>query len=215
MKKLLTGIIAIAGFIFSAHAQETRKPMDKPHHHERGMMQDLNLTAAQKEQQKTQRLEIKKQLAALDKMENLSAQERKEKKKAILQTQKDQMNSILTEEQKSKMAKMRSDRKEGHENNHAAKWDKMKERLNLSDEQVSNLKTAQEAYHLQAKAIRENNQYTSTEKKEKLMKLQGEHKESFKKFLTPDQLTKMKEYQKEAHKNKKNKKEFKTEKNTK
>ena len=107
------------------------------------------------------------------------------------------------------------ERKEGHENNQAARWNKMKEHLNLSEEQAANIKASREAYHSQAKAIRENEKFSSAEKKEKLMALHRDNKDSFKKILTPDQLSKMKEYRKEAHKNKKNKKEFKAEENTK
>lgn len=142
MKKVLTGVIAIAGFIFSANAQQRTKTMDKPQHHQRGV----------------------------------------------------------------------EARKEGDEDDEDSKWDMLKERLNLSNDQVSKLKATQEAYHVHAQAIRANNQYTAAEKTQKLRELQGVHKESYEKLLTPAQLTKMTQYQKEERKDLREKKHFRAEK---
>src|SRR4051812_35610165 len=97
MKKLIVGTLALASFILSAHAQETGKMDHKNHHHDKAMMmKELNLTEAQKAQIKADRQSTKNQLIELNKNEDITVKEYKARKAAILNTQKEQMEKVLT-----------------------------------------------------------------------------------------------------------------------
>lgn len=206
MKKILIGMMAVASFIFTATAQETRKV--KPHRaqHERGnMMKELNLSKAQKQQMKANRENTKNQMEELKKNESITVKEYNARKAAILKSQKEQMESLLTPEQRTQLAQNNVNGKGKHKMDKGNNPDKMKAELNLSDQQVSMLKANREANKAKAKAIKENTQLSKSEKKEQLMVLKQAQKESMKQLLTPEQLDKMEE-KKKAHKNKEGKK---------
>lgn len=204
MKQILVCMVAITIFIFSAGAQQTRRVKEKKNHYEKGMMKsEINLTPSQKEQLKSQRIEAKNQMMELDKNENLSVKEYKVRKAAIREEQKEKMNNLLTSEQKSQLKKMKSDKKAQHEMKRAKKMEKMQSRLNLSDGQVAQMKATREAQQAQIKMIKENETFSSSEKKEKIMALKNENRDSYKKILTAEQLKKMDEHKKEGNKKRK------------
>ena len=197
MKKIVIGFIAVASIIFSANAQETRK---MKHHHSRHgkemMLKQINLSAAQKEQLKASRENIKAQMAELNKNENITVKEYKARKEAILKSQKTAMEQVLTPEQKSLLAKNKLEFKAKRQLHAAERLDKMKTSLGLSEDQVAKIKSSREASHAKALAIKENSQLSQTEKKEQLMALKEEQKNSFKQLLTPEQNAKLEERKK-------------------
>ena len=204
MKKILTAMVAVAAFTFSAAAQETGKEKLNQHgkhgqHHrfKNGIGADLNLTAEQKEQMKAIRETTKQQLADLRKNDNISVKEYREKMSAIRKEQKEKMTSIFTPEQKEKIAKSREAQKEKMQAMRTERLEQMKTKLNLSDEQVAKIKATNEAQKEKAKAIRENGQLSQSEKKQQLMTLKGENKEAFKKILTEEQIQKFEEMRKQ------------------
>ena len=197
MKKIVVVMLAVATIIFSATAQQKREMKHHKQGHQKGMMlKGLNLSAAQKEQMKASRLSTKNQLAELKKNDNITVKDYNAKKAAIMKTQKEQMEKLLTPEQKNQLAQNKLERKGKHDLISDKKLDKMKTNLNLSDEQVSKLKASQEANKLKATAIKEDSQLSDTEKKAQLMVLKQGQKENFKRVLTPEQLTKMEEKKK-------------------
>ncbi|MEO6720462.1 MAG: hypothetical protein ABIN67_08845 [Ferruginibacter sp.] len=201
MKKIITGMLAIAAFVFSASAQETGKEKFKQraqHHHSQrhGMFKDLNLTAAQKEQMKANHEATKKQLTDLNKEENITVKEFKTRKEAIRKEQKEKMNSLLTPEQKDQIAKNKAAHQAQREVKRTKGLERMKTKLNLSDDQVAQLKASREEQMAKVKAIKDNEQLSQSEKKEQLMALKGQNKEAFKKILTEEQLSKMEEMRK-------------------
>ena len=197
MKKIVIGFIAVASIIFSANAQETGK---MKHHHSRHgkemMLKQINLSAAQKEQLKASRENIKAQMAELNKNENITVKEYKARKAAILKSQKATMEQVLTPEQKSLLAKTKLEHKAKRQLHAAERLDKMKTSLGLSEDQVTKIKSSREASHAKAMAIKENIQLSQTEKKEQLMALKEEQKNSFKQLLTPEQNAKLEERKK-------------------
>ena len=206
MKKLIMGMLAIATFVFAASAQENRKMKPQKHGHEKGMMmKSLNLTPAQKAQMKTNRENTKMQLADLKKDGKITLKDYTAKKEALLKTKREQMESVLTPEQKAQLAKNKADLKAHHKMDGSKKLDKMKTSLNLSDDQMAKLKANREAGFVKMNAIRENTQLSKADKKTQLMTLRQEQKESMKQILTPEQLNKMEE-KKKAHMEKSGKK---------
>lgn len=198
MKKLIVGTLALASFILSANAQETGKMGHKNHHHDQAMMmKGLNLTEDQKAQIKAERQNTRNQLIELNKNEDITVKEYKTRKAAILNTQKEQMEKVLTAEQKNQLAQNKAERQATRELAAANRIDKMKIRLDLSDEQVTKIKASHEAARAKANAIRGNNQLSQEEKKQQLMSLRQEQKNNITQVLTPEQITKMEEMKKE------------------
>ena len=72
------------------------------------MMKDLNLTDAQKAQMKANRDKMKQQMDAIKNDASLTQEQKKVKMQDLQKTQRDEMSSILTPDQK---AKMQADRK--------------------------------------------------------------------------------------------------------
>ena len=120
MKKLLA--LSLAGCMFclavSAQTERPAAPANaskEGRHHHKGkherheMMKQLNLTKEQKAQMKAQHKEMKAKKEAL-KSQGLSADEMKQKQKALHEEQKSKMQTILTPEQKAKMADIRNKR---------------------------------------------------------------------------------------------------------
>lgn len=198
MKKLLAGMLALALFTFSANAQENGKMKHHTHHHGKDMMmKGITLSDAQKEQLKASRESTKSQLKELNKNEDITVKEYKARKAAIMKTQKEQMDKLLTKEQKNQLAQNKAERKGRHEAGMVKRLDKMKTRLNLSDEQVKKIKSNSEASMAKVKAIRENEQLSPGDKKAQLMAIRESQKNSFKEILTPEQISKMEEMKKD------------------
>jgi Spy/CpxP family protein refolding chaperone len=84
------------------------------------IMKDLNLTDAQKTQMKANSESMKQQREAISNDASLSQDQKKAKMQELHKTQKDQMNSILTADQKAKMKADMQNRK--GKNGH--KWNK-------------------------------------------------------------------------------------------
>ncbi|MGC4102247.1 hypothetical protein [Ferruginibacter sp.] len=216
MKKLLIALIALVSV--SAASAQTTSPSARPHiknerkreaikhhrhrkfrrhHRHHRVAQQLNLSEAQKSQAKLYRADYKKQLQELNKNENITVKESRDRKVALRKEQAAKMQSLLTPEQKDKMAQLKATAKAKGQQQYAARMDKMKTRLNLTDKQVAQLKTQRETMIAKLKAIKENDSMDRTAKKEKLASLRAEMKESNKKIFTDEQLKKMEEMRKE------------------
>jgi Spy/CpxP family protein refolding chaperone len=215
MKKLLIASIALMSISFAAnaqkvapaegqHIQKDRKKDGAKHHghrkfkkhHRHHRMAELNLSQSQKDQAKLYREDYKKQLQALSKNENITVKELRDKKMALRQDQAAKMQSLLTPEQKNKMVQMKAEEKAKAAQHYAARMDKMKAKLNLTEQQVTQLKDEHETMKAKFKAIKEDDKMDRTAKKEKLMALRSQMKEEHKKIFTPEQLQKMEEMKK-------------------
>ncbi len=173
----------------SAKTYMHHKSKDGMHkRHSDMMMKDLNLTDAQKQQAKDLNAGYKKQITDL-KNSNLSADDYKTKRQSIEKDRKAKFESILTSEQKDKIARSKKDRSEKME----MIGGKMKTDLNLTDAQVSKMQEQKNNSMSQAKAIKENNSLTEEQKKEQLMKLRKTSKENMNNILTAEQLKKKEE----------------------
>jgi len=203
MKNLFLSLIAITTFIFSAKAQEnnsgkTENPIEQKkqygkhkgfNHHE--MTDKLKLTDEQKQQMKSINGDFKNRMQELKKSENISAQELKEKKQAIMKERMEKVQALLTPEQKIQMQELKKEGREKREMGSAKRMEKMKSTLNLSDDQVEKMKAQREVFKSKEKAIKNNESLSATQKDEQLKSLRDERKNSFKSFLTPEQLKKL------------------------
>ncbi len=199
MKSIIITLLAVSAFAVSAMAQEKREMMPghmQKHHHGMMMAKQLNFSEEQKTKAKLYHQDFKQKMQELNKNENITVKEMRDRKMALLKEQKAKMNGLLTAEQKTKMAQMKADRKVKADQHFAQHLDKMKTKLGLTDQQVGQMKAQRESMQLKFKAIKENESLSREQKKEKLMSLKTEAREQHKKIFTPEQQQKMEEMKK-------------------
>lgn len=203
MKKIAVSALALF-FVFATKAQDIpeRKNEFRPHeghgkmHHGRpGRMdyKELNLTDAQKEQMKAQRENFHKQMEELKKNDNITVKEWKSRMENLHKEQRSKLESILTNEQKTKLEKMKTEKLEMRKIDEKARFEKMKIRLGLSDEQAAKLEKSRKEHSDKIKAIRENKSLTEDKKREEIKELMKKQKETMKSVLTEEQMKKLKE----------------------
>ncbi|MEO7312679.1 MAG: hypothetical protein ABIX01_19995 [Chitinophagaceae bacterium] len=207
MKKLglsLSAIVLVAAATFAQPAikeKADKKEHGRQFHQGHKGMEQLNLSDDQKAQMKASRADFHKQMKALESNENQTVKQLRDQRASLAKAQKAKFESILTPDQKSKMTEMKVKGRQKHEEHFAKHIDKMKQELNLSDNQVATIKKNQEANSGKIKAIMQNDQLDRTAKKEQLKAMRAEMKQNMDKILTKEQQEKM-ESKREAMKGK-------------
>ncbi|MEO5562921.1 MAG: hypothetical protein ABIR18_05785 [Chitinophagaceae bacterium] len=197
MKKIIVCVFVLAVAIQGINAQDQPKENREKHrnrHHDNAF-QHLNLTEDQKAKFKSMNDEFRKQTQDLKKNDNITVKDWKGKMETLRKDHRTQMQSILTKEQKTQLEKGKQERKSRHEESAGARMDKMKSRLNLSDDQAAQLKKNRTEMSGKMKAIRENQSLTDDQRKEQARDLKKKNSESFKKILTEEQLKRLHEKQ--------------------
>lgn len=215
MKKIIAGLFAVAAFTFSAVAQDNttdQKKWDKDgqgfhHGHDgRGMgMEKLNLTDAQKQQMKSINEDFRTRMQALNNNDNMMVKDQRAQRETLMQDRKNKISAILTPEQRTqfeamhknmdkmrdgKMGDMEGGRMQGGRMG-ADRMEHMKSELGLTDEQMAKMKEGSESFRTKAKAIHENQALSDDQKKAQFEALQKERQNSFKSFLTAEQIAKL------------------------
>lgn len=198
MKKVLIPLIALLGLTVSVNAQDKMGKKGQHHHkHEKGMMaKQLNFTDAQKARAKSINEDSRKKMQELNKNENITVKEQRDRKAAIMKERKAKMDGLLTAEQKTKLAQLKADHKAKREAGYAKHLDKMKTNLNLTDDQVAKLKSQRTVNHAKAEQIKNNESLSREQKKQQMMALKTEAKAQQDKIFTSDQLKKKEEMKK-------------------
>ncbi len=207
MKKILALSFAFAILGFSVSAQQTREMKShrkggQMQHGQKDMYKDLNLSEAQKAQLKINRDANKAKMDALEKQDNLTVKEMRARKTALMQEQKAQMESILTPEQKAKIAADRSAMAGKRKNMDGQRGEAMKEKLGLSNDQAAKLKAQNEATREKVKSIQANQSLSADQKKEQMKAVKDAANAERKSILTAEQIKKMEEMKKEGRKDK-------------
>jgi hypothetical protein len=209
MKKIILAATVVAFTITASIAQDIPERKadhpkmmhkgegDKRHHMD---MKSLNLTDTQKEQLKTNREDFRKKMEGLKKQDNITVKEWRSRMQSLKDDQKAKMQSIFTQEQKDKLAKMRTEGMDKHKEMMDKRGGMMKERLGLSDAQSAKLEKNRTEAMSKMKAIRENKSLTDEQKKEQMKELHKKQKEEMKVVLTEEQLKKLKEGHGQHHK---------------
>jgi Spy/CpxP family protein refolding chaperone len=207
---ILVGAIFLA---FSARAQSTDNntmTADSTHrygthrnweHHDGGDRRDgfnsfgqrVHYTPEQRRQIRDIDTDYHKKAAGLFNNDNLTLRQYKAGLIALQKDKKSKMQALLTPEQKDRLAKAKQRMAENMQVMAAARMERLKIRLNLTDQQVTALRTKEEALHGQLKAIHENDDLLPQQKMEQYKELAGKRKDIIKSILTPDQQTKFSE----------------------
>lgn len=214
MKKILIGMLALSAITFSATAQEQRATKERKEYKKDGMrhdrMQDLNLTEAQKTQVKTHRESMKTQADAIKNNNSLTQEQKKQQFMALRTSEKAYMESILTAEQKAKLAEAKANRPAGAEGmkedgmrNHEGHMGKndmkqnMQQELNLSNDQAAKLKAINMESRDKMAALKSNTSLSDADRKTQIKSIKDQAKTQREAVLTKDQVEKMKTMKKD------------------
>jgi Spy/CpxP family protein refolding chaperone len=209
MKKL--SFLAIIALAVSLHASAQEVPErtrgDYKAKHRTGdakYMKELNLTQEQKGKFKALNEAQRNDLAALQKQDNISVKESREKRTAIMESYKTKRDAILTSEQKAMMEKKQAERKTAVKTRGEKAGARMDKELNLTPEQKTKLQESRKLNGEKVKAIRDNQSLTADQKKAELQKVKEEQQAAMKSVLTPEQYQQM-EAQKDQFKKREHK----------
>jgi Spy/CpxP family protein refolding chaperone len=201
MKKLLSAIAIICTSL-AVHAQEPSGSShhfrgQMMHHHRFDMARQLNFSDAQKQQLNSVNEDFRNKMKELDKNEDITVREWKQKKADLFKEHKTAIQSLLTTEQKEKMKQMRGMASASMHQMSEKRLEKMKTNLGLNEDQVSKIKNLSEDMRSQIEIIHENNSLSREDKKDQVIALLKQHKQDFKNVLTPEQLNKLEQLRKE------------------
>lgn len=199
MKKMILAALASMVMIGFASAQQqapTAKAAVKHHgkhgkHGKHKLGKALNLSDEQKQKAKAVHAEYRSKVATLQQNDKLTMGEYKKQMATLKEQKKQNMQQLLTSEQKAKLASLKQEAQQKRAQKSAARLDKVKTHLNLTDDQVAQLKQQQTTTQTQLKSIRENNQLTDEQKRAQVKQLMASNKASFNNLLTAEQKDKL------------------------
>lgn len=203
MKKFLVSLAAIAFVAITVQAQEIPdrkrgefKPVQKHKTFMKKELSDLNLTEEQKTKLKTMNEEFRKQMDELKKQDQITVKEYREKMETLRKNHRTEFQSLLTPEQKEQIKKDREALKIKNKERAQKRMEKMKQELNLTEEQSAKMDEMKKANMEKMKAIRENGSLTEEQKTEQVKEVMKKQKGDLKSILTEEQLSKWKETRK-------------------
>ncbi len=158
-----------------------------------------NLTDDQKAQIKTLNESFRQQMQDLNKNTNLSADELKDKRQALVKEHKEKVNAILTPGQRNQAHDMKHAKGNKAEKRNE-KFEGRTKDLHLPHEQSTEMKNLNSALKNNIKSIRKNTALSHEEKKEQMKSLMKKHKNDMEALLTNEQ----KQQLKNNHKNRRN-----------
>lgn len=205
MKKIITSALMLALTIGAVQAQSTSTEKGNDHRREQRMdkFEGLNLTADQKAKLKLIREEQKKEMQVLKGNKSVTQEQRE----ALHKKYREQMESVLTADQKQQLAKMKEERKasakkgdfkngSGRKGDFKRSGDFEKE-LGLTQEQKDKMAKIRADYRSQFETVRNDNSLTKEQKKTKMHDLMKAQQEQMKTVLTKEQIEKMQSLKKD------------------
>ena len=196
------GIVAVNAQQIPERKRDGFKPLENHRDGQKKEMADLNLSEEQKLKFKSLNDEFRKQMEDLRKQDNITVKESREKMETLHKEHEEKVQSLLTADQKAQLEKNKQDRGARVKEVGGKRDDRMKQELNLTEEQSAKIAENRKGMAEKMKAIREDKSLTDEQKKEKSKELMKTQKEKMKSILTEEQLQKMKE-QRKGHPGKK------------
>ncbi len=152
-----------------------------------GRGERIHYTPAQRTQVMAINKEYRQKAAELYNQDNSTLKQYKAGLLALQKQKKDKLAALLTPEQKTEIAARRKRMDENRQVMEVARLERLKLRLDLSDDQVAKIKAGQENLRSQFKAIHENDNLLPREKSEQMKSLMAKRNDTFKSVLTPEQ----------------------------
>ena len=150
-------------------------------------MREMHFTPEQRKQMQAINMDYHKKSSDLYKNDNLTLREYKSQLLALQKDKKNKLQGLLTPEQKNKMAEFKKKREENAQVMAAAHLERMKIKLNLTDQQTATIKSQEQNLRTQMKTIRENDNLMRDQKMEQMKALLAKQKDAIKSVLTPEQ----------------------------
>ena len=146
-----------------------------------------HFTPEQRKQVQAIDADYRKQQKTLYNNNSMTLGEYKSKLVALQKQKKDKIMALITPEQKALMAQRKKKIEENAQVRGAARLEKMRIELNLTDTQASAIKTQQQAMRKQIKDIMENDNLLMDQKRDEMKSLIAKNKGNLKTVLTPQQ----------------------------
>ena len=196
MKKFIVCTFVLAVAIQGIKAQEiperTRETINR--HHRDGVNR-LNLSEEQKAKFKSLNEDFRTQMEELKKKDDITVKEWRSRMENLRKDHRDKISSLLTDDQKNQLKKSREARQLRQSDRRKEGFDRMRTRLNLTDDQAAKLKQSHSDMAQKIQSIRENQSLTDDQKKEQVKELKKKNQENLKTILSEDQLKRLHEKQ--------------------
>lgn len=158
------------------------------HHHHNGRRgEGIHYTPEQHKQVAAINKDYHQKAQDLWKQDNITLKQYKSGLIALQKEKKDKLAALLTPQQKDQIAARKKRMDENRQVMEVARLERLKLRLNLTDDQVAKIKAGQENLHDQAKAIHENDNLLPQQKMEQMKALLAKRNDTYKAVLTPEQ----------------------------
>ena len=152
-----------------------------------GRNSGIHYTPEQRRQVMAIDKEYRQKTQDLYKKDNSTLREYKAGLLALFKEKKSRLEALLTQQQKDERAARTKRMVENGQVMAAARMERLKLRLNLSDDQVAKIKAGEANLHSQMKAIHDNDNLLPQQKMEQMKDLMTKNKDVVKSVLTPDQ----------------------------
>jgi hypothetical protein len=150
----------------------------------------IHYTPEQRKQVAAINKENRQKSADLFNNDNLTLKQYKAGLLALQKDRKAKMEGLLTQQQKDARAASARRRSENMQVMAAAHLERMKLRLDLTDDQVAKIRSGEENLHVQMKTLHENDNLLPQQKREQMRGLAEKHRDLVKSVLTTEQQTK-------------------------
>ncbi|MFN6944938.1 MAG: hypothetical protein ACK4ND_08305 [Cytophagaceae bacterium] len=198
MKKIIFGILFLAGtavYAQSPHVQSNNTDRSKKHEQ---FKKDLNLDEQQEAAIKALREEYKTKAGEIKNNSSLNEEQRKSEFMKLHKEKRSRMQEILTPEQtqmlKEKKAEYQKNKKgKGEKGGYKTDYAQLKKDLNLTDQQVNDMKALNENYRTKKAAVKSSSSLDEEAKRAQYKSLRSEKNTELKKILSEEQYNKYKE----------------------
>jgi hypothetical protein len=192
MKKyiLLSCFALLALTQINAQAKQKNNKIDRLEHRKE-IIKNLNLTHEQQAQVKTINTNFKQKVKELKASNSMTLGEYKQKIGDLNQQRKAAFDATLTATQKAKLESEKLQKQQERKEKMATRFEKMKNKLQLTQDQEAKLKTKRAEVQQQVAIIRNDNALSQEQKREELKALRVSQKEYLKTILTQEQLKKL------------------------
>lgn len=199
MKKITLSLVSLLMIVSYSFAQQEAagtqdfkaKRFDKRKNNPKKMGEILQLTDSQKKQMKEFHQDYQKKIDDLNLQQNLTIKEYNDRKTALRKELIAKRQSVMTKEQKNRMETAKQLRELKKKEMLIKTFGKMREKLDLSDDQVNQMKVLNEKNRISIEKIKNDPKLNDQEKRIKMKAMRTEGKEARKKILTEQQLGKL------------------------
>ena len=182
--------------IVAAQAQEKRVQEPRKDYRDKRMAEKIKLSDEQKQKAKTLNEDYRKKMDELRKKDDILVKDWRHQMMELNKKHQEDMQHLLSKEQKAQIEKMKLERKKIAEIDANARMEKMKLRLDLSNDQMERIKKQRTETLDKMKVIRENRSQDMMKKRVEMKTLMQKRNENMRSILNDEQLKKMKEMRK-------------------